>query len=132
MPNMTTILTNLGNVFMIDVFALLSIDCIQRISFYDKLYFFVGVPVMCLLLMIMGVQLVKNVFVKIPLEDFKTFINIYFTKIINLVTSFGGEVVKFAGDALYAIWTTDGCRCTMRCTKHVTGNSRFGNISTHE
>ena len=41
-----------------------------------------------------------------PVEDFKTFINIYFTKIINLVTSFGGEVVKFAGDALYAIWTT--------------------------
>lgn len=43
-----------------------------------------------------------------PVEDFKTFINIYFTKIINLVTSFGGEVVKFAGDALYAIWTSSG------------------------
>ena len=41
-----------------------------------------------------------------PVEDFKTFINLYFTKIINLVKNFGGEVVKFAGDALYAIWTT--------------------------
>jgi hypothetical protein len=40
-----------------------------------------------------------------PVEDFKTFINRYFTKIINLIKSFGGEVVKFAGDALYAIWT---------------------------
>ncbi len=40
-----------------------------------------------------------------PVEDFKTFINRYFTKIINLIISFGGEVVKFAGDALYAIWT---------------------------
>ena len=40
-----------------------------------------------------------------PVEDFKTFINRYFTKIIDLIKSFGGEVVKFAGDALYAIWT---------------------------
>ncbi|KAL9185086.1 hypothetical protein ACHAXT_002863 [Thalassiosira profunda] len=39
-------------------------------------------------------------------EDFKTFINRYFTKIIELVTGFGGEVVKFAGDALYALWAT--------------------------
>jgi len=41
-----------------------------------------------------------------PVEDFKTFINEYFTKIMNLVVSFGGEVVKFAGDALYAIWSS--------------------------
>lgn len=37
-------------------------------------------------------------------EDFKKFINDYFTKIIDLVNSFGGEAVKFAGDALIAIW----------------------------
>lgn len=42
-----------------------------------------------------------------PVEDFKTFINMYFSKIIHLVTSYGGEVVKFAGDALYAIWNSD-------------------------
>lgn len=41
-----------------------------------------------------------------PVEDFKTFINEYFTKIINSVVSFGGEVVKFAGDALYAMWSS--------------------------
>lgn len=43
-----------------------------------------------------------------PVEDFKVFINDYFTKIIHLVTEFGGEVVKFAGDALYAIWAMSG------------------------
>ena len=41
-----------------------------------------------------------------PIEDFKTFINRYFTKIIDLIVSHGGEVVKFAGDALYALWKT--------------------------
>ena len=39
-----------------------------------------------------------------PVEDFKTFINRYFTKIIDLIEAFGGEVIKFAGDALYATW----------------------------
>lgn len=39
-------------------------------------------------------------------EDFKTFINEYFTKIIDIIKAHGGEVVKFAGDALFAIWTT--------------------------
>jgi hypothetical protein len=43
---------------------------------------------------------------KYPIEDFKMFINAYFTKIIDLVHSFEGDVVKFAGDALFAIWTT--------------------------
>jgi hypothetical protein len=42
---------------------------------------------------------------KYPIEDFKMFINAYFTKIIDLVHSFDGDVVKFAGDALFAIWT---------------------------
>jgi class 3 adenylate cyclase len=47
-----------------------------------------------------------NLAQKYPIEDFKSFINEYFTKIIHLVLSFGGEVVKFAGDALYALWPT--------------------------
>lgn len=37
-------------------------------------------------------------------KDFKKFIEDYFTKIIEFVNSFGGEVVKYAGDALIAIW----------------------------
>jgi len=40
-----------------------------------------------------------------PIEDFMMFINVYFTQIIDLVHSFGGEVIKFAGDALFALWT---------------------------
>jgi hypothetical protein len=44
---------------------------------------------------------------KYPIEDFMMFINAYFTKIIDLVNSFEGDVVKFAGDALFAIWTTN-------------------------
>lgn len=40
------------------------------------------------------------------IEDFKNFINTYFSKIIELVECFGGEVVKFAGDALFAVWST--------------------------
>jgi hypothetical protein len=44
---------------------------------------------------------------KYPIEDFKMFINAYFTKIIDLVHSFEGEVVKFAGDALLAVWTAN-------------------------
>ena len=39
-------------------------------------------------------------------DHFKTFINDYFTEIINIITSHGGEVAKFAGDALYAVWTS--------------------------
>lgn len=42
-----------------------------------------------------------------PVEDFRTFINEYFSKMIELIASFGGDVVKFAGDALYVIWTTE-------------------------
>lgn len=74
MPSATKVLTNMGSLFMIDFFALLSIDCIQRVTFYDKLHFFIGIPAMALLLMMMGVQLVKHVFAEINLEDFKTFI----------------------------------------------------------
>mmetsp|Transcript_5910 Transcript_5910/g.13459 ORF Transcript_5910/g.13459 Transcript_5910/m.13459 type:complete len:2439 (+) Transcript_5910:2-7318(+) len=57
-----------------------------------------------------------------PVEDFKTFINEYFTKIIDFVIIFGGEVVKFAGDALYAIWTTSGA-------VSIDGNDRGGGSS---
>lgn len=54
-----------------------------------------------------------------PIEDFKTFINQYFTKIIDLITSHGGDVVKFAGDALYAIWTSNGIESdVLGCSRH--------------
>eukprot|EP00957_Ditylum_brightwellii_P117695 8977766-Ditylum_brightwellii.AAC.1 len=42
-----------------------------------------------------------------PVEDFRKFINGYFEMIIDRVNSFGGDVIKFAGDALYALWPSD-------------------------
>lgn len=37
---------------------------------------------------------------KLPPEELKTHINEYFTKMLTLINNFGGDVVKFAGDAL--------------------------------
>ena len=31
-------------------------------------------------------------------------INNYFTRIIDIINIYGGEIVKFAGDALYVVW----------------------------
>lgn len=41
---------------------------------------------------------------KLPIEELRIHINTYFDKIINIVERFGGQVVKFAGDALFIIW----------------------------
>jgi class 3 adenylate cyclase len=41
---------------------------------------------------------------KMNVDDLRTHINAYFTMIINIVVKHGGEVVKFAGDALYIVW----------------------------
>lgn len=37
-------------------------------------------------------------------EELASIVNIYFSHIINIVSEHGGEVVKFAGDALVVIW----------------------------
>ena len=37
-------------------------------------------------------------------ETLKTYINAYFTKMLDVIDKFGGNVSKFAGDALYIIW----------------------------
>lgn len=61
-----------------------------------------------------------------PLEDFKTFINEYFTKIINLIQSFGGDVVKFAGDALFAVWTSkDAETCCSNTSEHTVSCNEY-------
>ncbi|RYH29430.1 adenylate/guanylate cyclase domain-containing protein [archaeon] len=41
---------------------------------------------------------------RMNVDDLRTHINAYFSLIINIVSKHGGEVVKFAGDALYVIW----------------------------
>jgi class 3 adenylate cyclase len=44
---------------------------------------------------------------RMNVDDLRTHINAYFTLIISIVSKHGGEVVKFAGDALYIIWQID-------------------------
>lgn len=47
-----------------------------------------------------------NLSQKLDVESLKNHINGYFTKIIEVVDKWGGDVVKFAGDALYVVWRT--------------------------
>lgn len=42
--------------------------------------------------------------IKMNVDDLRTHINAYFTLIINIVHKHSGDVVKFAGDALYIVW----------------------------
>src|SRR5262245_45952276 len=37
-------------------------------------------------------------------EELTGLLNAYFGQLIELISSYGGEVVKFAGDALLALW----------------------------
>ncbi|MBM2848389.1 MAG: putative adenylate/guanylate cyclase [Anaerolineales bacterium] len=37
-------------------------------------------------------------------EELRRLINVYFDKLIALITGHGGDIIKFAGDALFAIW----------------------------
>ncbi len=41
-------------------------------------------------------------------EEFSRILNGYFGTIIDVVTAHGGDVVKFAGDGLFALWPADG------------------------
>lgn len=41
---------------------------------------------------------------KMDVDNLRKFINAYFTKLIDIVSKYEGEVIKFAGDALYIVW----------------------------
>eukprot|EP00986_Skeletonema_menzelii_P013899 scaffold8602_cov144-Skeletonema_menzelii.AAC.7 len=41
----------------------------------------------------------------LDVESFSNCINSYFEKVINQVTSYGGDILKFAGDAIFCEWT---------------------------
>src|SRR5215813_4992520 len=52
-------------------------------------------------------------------EELTQCLNIYFGQLIDLITSRGGDVLKFAGDALIAFWPADGsglAAATLRAT----------------
>lgn len=40
-------------------------------------------------------------------EDLTRFLNTYFGRLIDLIVEHGGDIVKFAGDALLAVWPAD-------------------------
>ncbi|HXV98365.1 MAG TPA: adenylate/guanylate cyclase domain-containing protein, partial [Anaerolineae bacterium] len=39
-------------------------------------------------------------------EELTQHLNTYFGQLIELITTHGGDIVKFAGDALIALWST--------------------------
>ncbi len=39
-------------------------------------------------------------------EELRRLINVYFDQLIALIAGHGGDIIKFAGDALFAIWPT--------------------------
>lgn len=41
---------------------------------------------------------------RLPVDELRTHINGYFKRIIDIVDLHGGDVVKFAGDALFVVW----------------------------
>src|SRR5436305_15322033 len=43
-------------------------------------------------------------------EQLTRLLNTYFGQLIDVVTAHGGDVVKFAGDALLAVWQDDSRR----------------------
>ncbi|RYH25992.1 adenylate/guanylate cyclase domain-containing protein [archaeon] len=44
---------------------------------------------------------------RLKVEDLKNHINEYFATMLNIVDKWDGDVIKFAGDALYVVWKTD-------------------------
>ncbi len=45
---------------------------------------------------------------EVGVEDLTRYLNVYFGRLIDLIVDHGGDIVKFAGDALLAVWPADG------------------------
>jgi len=43
---------------------------------------------------------------KLKVDDLKNQINAYFQKIVDIINKYDGEIIKFAGDALFITWQT--------------------------
>lgn len=43
---------------------------------------------------------------KLKVDDLKNHINDYFQKIVDIINKYDGEIIKFAGDALFIVWQT--------------------------
>lgn len=73
-----------------------------------------------------------NLCTRLDIDTLQRHINCYFGELIDVVTDFGGDVLRFAGDALYCAWSlpsgaaADGtlglatraaCRCALELTR---------------
>lgn len=54
---------------------------------------------------------------QLHVESLKTHINAYFTKMLNVVDQYDGDVIKFAGDALYIIWPANALTDLATCVR---------------
>jgi class 3 adenylate cyclase len=43
---------------------------------------------------------------RLPVDALRLHINAYFKKILDIIFKYGGDVIKFAGDALFITWQT--------------------------
>jgi hypothetical protein len=43
---------------------------------------------------------------RLPVDALRLHINAYFKKILDIIFKYGGDVIKFAGDALFIVWQT--------------------------
>ena len=43
---------------------------------------------------------------KLKVDDLKNHINAYFHIIVDIIDKYDGEIIKFAGDALFIVWQT--------------------------
>lgn len=71
-------------------------------------------------------------------EDITQILNDYFGRLIGIIHAHGGDVIKFAGDALYAIWRCEGgelekatlraARCALEVKSTLAGYEASGDV----
>lgn len=49
---------------------------------------------------------------RLDVDDLRLHINAYFERILRIIDSHGGQVIKFAGDALFVFWQIPLCNIT--------------------
>jgi len=54
---------------------------------------------------------------RMDVESLKNTINAYFSKMISVVDEYGGDVLKFAGDALFIAWPTGSSSTLLQCVQ---------------
>jgi class 3 adenylate cyclase len=61
---------------------------------------------------------------KLDVDTLKNHINNYFSKMLCIVEKWGGDVIKFAGDALFIVWPTDIHSKQLKCSNNNTNSPR--------